>query len=75
MFAFSKVNRQMNKSNRSRPQKSKLFTRAKLVRSLLDVELIGLEYLWINKDFWLSYKEYTVDALAPEGDEGRGNLR
>ena len=32
-------------------------------------------YVWIDKDFWLSYKEHTVDALAPEGDEGRGNLR
>jgi hypothetical protein len=27
------------------------------------------------KDFWLSYKEHTVDALAREGDEGRGKLR
>jgi hypothetical protein len=29
----------------------------------------------INKDFWLSYEEHTTDALALEGDEGRGNLR
>ena len=28
-----------------------------------------------KKDFWLSYKGHTVDALAPEGDEGRGYLR
>ena len=27
------------------------------------------------KDFWLSYEGHTVDALALEGDEGRGNLR
>ena len=31
--------------------------------------------MWIDKDFWLSYKGHTVDALALEGDEGRGNLR
>ncbi len=28
-----------------------------------------------TKDFWLSYKGHTVDALAPRGDEGRGYLR
>jgi hypothetical protein len=28
-----------------------------------------------NKDFWLSYQERAVDALAREGDEGRGYLR
>ena len=25
--------------------------------------------------FWLSYKGHTVNALAQEGDEGRGKLR
>ena len=29
----------------------------------------------VNKDFWLSYKGHTVDALAPKGDEGRGYRR
>ena len=28
-----------------------------------------------DRDFWLSYQEHTVDALASEGDEGRGYLR
>jgi hypothetical protein len=31
--------------------------------------------LCINNNFWLSYKEHTVDALASKGDEGRDNLR
>ena len=35
----------------------------------------GYINVWIDKDFWLSYKGHTVDALAPKGDEGRGNLR
>ena len=36
---------------------------------------MGDVYLWINRDFWLSYGGHTVDALAPEGEEGRGYLR
>jgi hypothetical protein len=29
----------------------------------------------LGQVLWLSYKERTVDALAPTGDEGRGKLR
>ena len=36
---------------------------------------VGMKRIRVNKDFWLSYQGHTMDALALEGDEGRGNLR
>jgi len=29
----------------------------------------------VSLDIWLSYKERTVDTLAPAADEGRSKLR
>jgi hypothetical protein len=33
------------------------------------------KFIGVNNDFRLSYKGHAMDALALEGDEGRGNLR
>ncbi len=66
---FSREVEEQNRSEQLLTQciKSKFLTSTSL--------LMHHRYLCVNKDFWLSYEEHAVDALALVGDEGRGYLR